>query len=189
VLLPFWKLGDEIIKYAASLITTGRIIGAFVLLLTTPLSVLFFIVYAVCCASDILDGYIARKTKTTSKLGEVLDSIADFVLVAVLFVIFIPLLAWEWWMIYWIGVIALTRFLSLGIGFAKYRAVSFLHTYANKVTGIALICFPVLFHILGLTATVIILCGIANVSSLEELIINIRSKTLNRNVKSVFGNG
>jgi len=50
VLLLFLKLGDEKIKYAASLITTGRIIGAFVLLLTTPLSVLFFIVYALCCA-------------------------------------------------------------------------------------------------------------------------------------------
>jgi CDP-diacylglycerol--glycerol-3-phosphate 3-phosphatidyltransferase len=182
-------LGDEKIKYAASLITTGRIIGAFVLLLTTPLSVLFFIVYAPCCASDILDGYIARKTKTTSKLGEALDSIADFVLVAVLLVVFIPLLAWEWWTIYWIGIIALTRFLSLGIGYAKYRAVSFLHTYANKVTGIALVCFPILFWLFGITVTAFILCGIASISAFEELIITIRSNTLNRNVKSVFGKG
>lgn len=156
------------------------------MLLTTPLSVLFFVVYSLCCASDILDGYIARKTKTASKLGEILDSIADFVLVAVMLVILIPLLAWQWWMVYWVSAIAFTRFLSLGIGFAKYRAVSFLHTYANKVTGIALVCFPILFRVLGITATVFILCGIASLSALEELIITIGSKKLNRNIKSIF---
>lgn len=157
------------------------------MLLTKPLSALFFIIYALCCASDIFDGYVARKTKTTSKLGETLDSIADFILVAVLLVILIPLLAWEWWMIYWIGIIALTRFLSLGIGFVKYRAIPFLHTYANKVTGIALVCFPIMFRALGISVTAFILCGVASLSALEELIITIRSKTLNRNTKSVFG--
>lgn len=159
------------------------------MLLTKPLSALFYIFYALCCASDILDGYVARKTKTASRNGEILDSIADFVLVTIVLIIFIPLLAWEWWMIYWIGIIALARFLSLGIGFVKYRAVSFLHTYANKVTGIALVCFPILFRVLGITATTLILCGIASISALEELIITIRSKALNRNVKSVFWNG
>jgi CDP-diacylglycerol--glycerol-3-phosphate 3-phosphatidyltransferase len=136
-----------------------------------------------------VDGYVARKTKTASKNGEILDSIADFVLVTIVLIIFIPLLAWEWWMICWIGVIVLTRFLSLGIGFIKYRAVPFLHTYANKITGIALVCFPVLFRVLGISATAFILCGVATLSALEELIITIRSKTLNRNIKSIFGNG
>ena len=174
------------IKYTASLITAGRIIGAFALLLTTPLSVSFFLVYALCCVSDILDGYVARTTKTTSKLGEILDSIADFVLVVVMLVILIPLLTWEWWMIYWVCAIALTRFVSLGIGFAKHRTISFLHTYANKVTGIALVCFPFLFQAIGMTALAFILCGIASISALEELIITIVSKTLDRNTKSIF---
>jgi CDP-diacylglycerol--glycerol-3-phosphate 3-phosphatidyltransferase len=85
----------------ASFITIGRIIGAFALLLTKPLSVLFFVVYALCCVSDILDGYVARKTKSASKSGEVLDSIADFIFIAIIFVIFIPLLAWDRWAVYW----------------------------------------------------------------------------------------
>jgi CDP-diacylglycerol--glycerol-3-phosphate 3-phosphatidyltransferase len=165
-----------IIKSTASLITTGRIIGAFALLLTTPLSASFFVIYFLCCASDILDGYVARKTKTTSKFGETLDSIADFVLIAVMLVICIPLLAWERWMLYWMGIIALTRFLSLGIGFIKHRAMTFLHTYANKATGIALICFPVLYMTFGLTVTASVLCGVASLSALEELIISIRAK-------------
>jgi len=173
-------------KYAASLITIGRMIGAFLLLLTKPLSVTFFMIYALCCISDILDGYIARKTKTTSRIGEILDSVADFVLVAVVLVIFIPLLAWEQWMIYWIGIIALTRFLSLTIGFIKHYTLPFLHTYANKITGIALACFPISYQVFGLTITVFILCGIASLSALEELIITICSKKLDRNITSIF---
>lgn len=136
--------------------------------------------------SDILDGYVARKTKTTSKSGEVLDSIADYIFITVVLVIFIPLLAWDRWVVYWIGIIALTRFLSLGVGFLKYRSVPFLHTFANKFTGIALVCFPVLYWIFGMTVTAFILCSVASLSALEELAIIIRSKKLNRNIKSVF---
>jgi len=158
------------------------------LLLIKPLSVLFFVIYALCCASDILDGYIAKKTNTASKSGEVLDSIADFIFIVIVFVIFIPLLTWDKWAIYWIGSIALIRFMSLGIGFAKYRAVSFLHTYANKFTGIALVCFPILYQVFGMAITVIVLCCVASLSALEELAIIIHSKKLNRNIKGIFVN-
>ena len=75
-------------KYTASLITASRIIGAFVLLLIEPLSTPFFVVYILCCVSDVIDGYIARKTNTASKIGEILDSVADFVLIAVMRFIF-----------------------------------------------------------------------------------------------------
>jgi len=143
-------------------------------------------VYVLCCISDVLDGYIARKTKTTSKVGEKLDSVADFILVAVMLIIFIPLLVWEQWMLYWICIIALARFLSLAIGFAKYHDLSYLHTYANKITGVALACFPILYQVFGLTITVFILCGIASLSAFEELIITIISKKLNRNINSLF---
>ncbi len=64
------------IKHTASIITVGRIVGAVVLLWIQPLSALFFVIYSLCCVSDVLDGFIARKTNTTSKLGETLDSIA-----------------------------------------------------------------------------------------------------------------
>jgi CDP-diacylglycerol--glycerol-3-phosphate 3-phosphatidyltransferase len=177
------------IKHMASLITAGRIAGAFILLFIEPLSAAFFAVYSLCCASDVLDGYIARKTNTASKLGETLDSIADFVLIAVMLVIFIPLLEWELWMLYWIGIIALVRFASLGVGFAKYRAVASLHTHANKATGIVCACFPILYRLFGLTVTAFILCGMASLSSLEELAIIWHSKRLDRNIKGFFCDG
>jgi CDP-diacylglycerol--glycerol-3-phosphate 3-phosphatidyltransferase len=168
------------------MITAVRIIGAFLLPFTKPLSAIFFTIYFLCCLSDILDGAVARKTNTTSKLGEVLDSVADLVLIAVMLVIFIPLLSWQQWMLYWIIAIAGVRFLSLTVGFVKYKAFSFLHTYANKATGIALAFFPILHWALGLSATVFILCGTASLSALEELAITISSGQLNRNRRSLF---
>jgi CDP-diacylglycerol--glycerol-3-phosphate 3-phosphatidyltransferase len=176
-------------KYIVSLITTGRIAGALVLLFIEPLSIPFFVVYILCCASDVIDGYVARKTNTASRFGEILDSAADFVLIAVMLVIFIPLLVWERWMLYWIGAIAAVRFVSLAIGFAKYRALAFLHTYGNKATGIACACFPILNQLLGLSLTLVIICAVASLSAFEELSITISAKELNRNRKSVFENG
>ncbi len=106
------------IKYFVTTITAGRITGAVALLWIQPLSALFFAVYLLCCASDVLDGFIARKTNTASKFGATLDSIADFVFITVMLVIFIPLLEMEPWMLWWIGMIALVRFVSLEIGYA-----------------------------------------------------------------------
>ena len=174
------------VKNIPSFITVARIVGALSLLLITPLSITFFIIYVVCCLSDIADGYIARKMGTASKFGELLDSAADLIFTAVLFVIFIPIITWERWVIYWIGAVAFVRLLTLTIGFLKYRAFSLLHTYTNKTTGIALVCFPILFWMTGFDATAIILCGIATLSALEELAITICSYELNRNISHIF---
>ena len=54
-------------KYIVNLITISRIFGAFSLLLIVylvGLSPLFYIIYTLCIFTDILDGYIARKTGT-----------------------------------------------------------------------------------------------------------------------------
>jgi CDP-diacylglycerol--glycerol-3-phosphate 3-phosphatidyltransferase len=139
-----------------------------------------------CGTSDILDGCIARKTNMVSKTGEVLDSIADFVFVAVVLVIFIPLVSWEFWLFCWIAAIAITRVVSLGIGFKKYHAVAFLHTYANKATGVALFCFPIFYQAVNSAITAIILCSIASLSAIEDLTINLREKNLNRNIRGIF---
>ncbi len=128
-------------KHLASLITAGRIAGSFLLFIFEPFSPAFFTLYALCCLSDVLDGFIARKIKTESKLGEILDSIADFVFIAVVLFVFLPLIPWEAWMLWWMGAIALIRLMSLVIGFIRFHAFAFLHTYANKVTGIALAFF------------------------------------------------
>ena len=174
------------IKYAATLITIIRIFGSVFLLTIEPMSILFYVIYLTCGISDILDGYIARKTNAVSKVGATLDSVADFIFVFVMVVIFIPLISWELWLIYWIVAIAIIRLVSLVIGFAKYHSAAFLHTYANKATGLALFVFPLFYHVADIAIVAAALCSIASLSAIEELVINLKEKNLDKNIRSLF---
>lgn len=169
-----------------NLITITRILGTMVLLFIRPFSLLFFIIYILCGISDILDGMIARKMNLVSKKGQMLDSIADFFMTILLLFVFVLNLSLPLWGIYWVVSIAIIRFTSLGVGVMRYRQLAFLHTYANKLTGVALFCFPFLYVSLGLNVTTILLCFIASISAIEELIINAVSKKLWRDIKFVF---
>jgi CDP-diacylglycerol--glycerol-3-phosphate 3-phosphatidyltransferase len=156
------------------------------MLIIKPLSNIFFVIYIVCGISDVLDGYIARKTKTTSQFGAILDSIADIIFIGINLIIFIPLFRLSWWMIFWIGGIALVRLISLAIGFVKYNTVALLHTYANKATGFLLFCTPILYDKFSLGVTVCMVCSLASVSAIEELAINIVSKRLDRDIPCII---
>ena len=63
----------------------------------------------------------------------------------------------KYWMLFWISAIALIRFISIIVGYIKFRTAAFIHTYANKITGIALFYFPFISYAFGLTVTVVIL--------------------------------
>ena len=89
-------------KSLPNYITFCRIIGSILLLFLKPFSIAFFAIYSICGISDLLDGYIARSTKTTSEFGAKLDSIADLSFYAVMFLKIFPTLIdtlplWLWW--------------------------------------------------------------------------------------------
>lgn len=155
---------------------------------TKPLATLFFVLYFLSGITDIFDGYIARKTNNVTKMGATLDSIADFLLIAVLMYIWIPMICIPVWMGIWIICIVLIRGSSLIIGFVKYHDLAFLHTYANKVTGFLLFCLPCIYVLLGMKITGGMLCIVATVSAIEELMINIKSKELIKDKISIFKN-
>ncbi|ARC83725.1 CDP-alcohol phosphatidyltransferase family protein [Clostridium argentinense CDC 2741] len=173
-------------KNIPNLITITRILGTIVLVFIKPFSKIFFIIYFICGIGDALDGMIARKMNLVSKKGQVLDSIADFFMFIVFLFIFVPNLKFSLLCIYWVFIIAVIRFISLGVGFIRYKQLAFLHTYTNKLTGIVLFCFPFIYVVLGLYTTTILVCFIASISAVEELIINIVSKKLCRDIKSIF---
>lgn len=173
-------------KNIPNLITITRILGTMALVFIKPFSKLFFIIYFICGISDVLDGMIARRMNLVSKKGQILDSIADFFLVIVLLFIFVPNFKFSLFDTSWVVIIAVIRLTSLGVGFIRYKQLTFLHTYANKLTGLALFCFPFMYVILGLYTTTILVCFIASISAIEELIINTISKKLCRDIKSIF---
>ena len=84
--LEMWReIGQESINLP-NLLTLGRIllIPVFVILFITPTpdrSVIAAVIFTVAALTDLLDGYIARRTGQVTKLGKLLDPIADKLLV------------------------------------------------------------------------------------------------------------
>lgn len=173
-------------KYIANIISLSRIILLLALFFTFHHPLLFLVLYFICGLSDVLDGYIARKTNTQSELGARLDSVADLFLFVVITVFIIQ------WMgndillyLPWIVLTALIRCASMVIAAYKYHSFAMLHTWGNKITGLFLFITP--FFILYEQSVVLwMVCIIAVLSAVEECVIHITSPTLDINRRSIF---
>lgn len=175
------------IKYAANIISISRILLSIVILLFMNNIIIFSIVYILCGVSDILDGFIARKTSTQSILGAKIDSIADCVMYIVIIVIllklkmeiiisFIPL----------ISIIFFIRIINLVVGVYKYKTLAMIHTIGNKITGLLVFATPIVCVVLDYSKPIIAVGVVAVLSALEEFLILITSTKLDVNRKSIF---
>ncbi|MBU3179566.1 CDP-alcohol phosphatidyltransferase family protein [Clostridium psychrophilum] len=173
-------------KSIPNYISFSRIFFSLVLILVKPLCLTFYVIYIVCGLSDILDGFIATKTLTTSTLGAKLDSIADMIMIGVLLFILYPIINPSPKIIIWVISIAIVRFASMATAMEKYRTFASLHTYANKITGIVLFIFPLMLPYVRTNVLMYMLCAIASVSAIEDLIIQLTSSQLNLNKQSIF---
>jgi CDP-diacylglycerol--glycerol-3-phosphate 3-phosphatidyltransferase len=173
-------------KNSANILTASRFVFAIGMVLTAPFSAAFWLCYLGGGISDLLDGPIARALHIQSEVGAKLDSAADLVFAAAIAVVVVrnvPMPTWLWVCAWCVAAVRLTGY---GVGFAKYRTFSALHTYANKATGALIFAFPLLCAALGLTASGVILCMAAFFSSIEELIITVSLPTLNRDCKGIY---
>ena len=93
------------------------------------------VLYAAAGLSDILDGFIARKTNTATQFGAKLDTFADIIFTAVALIKILPILKLPVWVIAWVGVIALIKLVNLVIGFVRRHTLTAVHSVINKVTG------------------------------------------------------
>ena len=76
--------------YIADIITMSCMAGTILLAFLRPLSAGFFLVYTLTGLTDVLDGWIARMTKTASDFGAKLDSIADLLFYTVMLIRLFP---------------------------------------------------------------------------------------------------
>ena len=134
----------------------------------------------------MLDGYIARKTKTESKLGEKIDSAADLIMIIVLIILLYPIIRPSFEIIVWIIAIGLIRIISMVIVFIKHNTFGSLHTYGNKLTGFILFVFPVFLKIIPSNIIIYLICVIATITAVEELTINLTARDFNANRKSLL---
>lgn len=173
-------------KYLPNALTISRIVLCIPLLLVKPLSLWFFVLYALCGITDVLDGILARRWNLASPSGAALDSVADTVFTAVLLITLIPVIPFPFWLLVWIGVILFLRLTALAVSYFRFGRFSFLHTYANKGTGLLLFFFPVFYFFWGVTLTGTVICIAATLSATEELLLQCTSKALNRDAKGIF---
>jgi len=131
--------------------------------------------FAIAIATDMLDGWWARRLGVASDRGARLDSAADAALsIAVALALFAtierPVMAWLWWAIAAVGAV---RVAGLGVTFARFRVVSIAHTWGNKATGATIATAAIWTLATGRLDgwAVAVACVVAAVAALEELVI------------------
>jgi CDP-diacylglycerol--glycerol-3-phosphate 3-phosphatidyltransferase len=181
------KAGEIILKHVPNILTASRIIFTILMMLFYKSGWVLAGLYIAAVMSDLLDGFIARRTNSQSRFGARLDSFADVLMYLALVLLFIY---WEGGLlapfIPWIAFIALIRIGNFLIAFLKYHAFAGLHTLANKLTGALLVLTPIVYFTFKNSGIFWIVCMIALCSAIEETVIHLTSSTLNENRRSIF---
>ena len=129
-----------------NIITLLRIVGSLGLLLCDVANDSFWIIYALCGISDIVDGLLARKLKCVTKTGALLDSLADICFVACCVWKLLPILELPQWLWLWAELIVTIKIVNQLSALVMYGHCCFPHTTANKATGFLLfIAVPITF--------------------------------------------
>ena len=135
-------------------------------------------------ATDVADGWWARRQGTASSHDAALDSLADAMLTAGVAVAVALTVEWSVGPWAWCAIAAISaiRLASLGVTRARFRVVSIAHTWGNKTTGLVIAAVA-----LGALASghlddwcVATACGVAVLAALKELIMAATTRVYSR---------
>ena len=152
----------------ANIITILRILCSIAILFCPVFSVAFYSLYITAGLTDMIDGWVARKTNTVSEFGAKLDSVADFVFVVVCLVKLLPIMDFPTWLYIWIGVIAFIKIINIASGYVVQEQFVAIHSLMNKVTGILLFILPLTISFVDVKYSVIGICFIATFAAIQE---------------------
>lgn len=152
----------------ANALTICRIIFSLALLMPPALSPAFLALYALAGLTDMVDGFIARRTGTESELGARLDSIADYVLVAISLVKMLPAISVPIWLWVWIALIVMVKAVNVISGLVMEKRLVLPHTIANKVAGMAVFLVPFALPFFDIAIPAIPACAIATFAAVQE---------------------
>ena len=155
-------------KYIANVLTGCRIFGSILLLVFPAFSAAFYMTYLLCGFSDMIDGTVAEKTNSVSKLGSQLDTVADIVFIAASLIKLLPTIETPWWLWVWGSWIAVIKISNiLWRCFTKKQFLS-LHTTMNRVTGLLLFLLPLTVSFAGWKWFAVVVCAVATLSAIQE---------------------
>ena len=105
----------------ANAITCCRILISMLMFLFSVFSPEFYVCYLLAGISDMIDGTIARKLGTSSKFGEKLDTVADFVFAAAALFKLLPIMKISMAIWIWTGLIAVIKLINIISGFVVQK--------------------------------------------------------------------
>lgn len=152
----------------ANLITITRILCSVALLFCAALSPAFYALYITAGVSDMVDGWVARKTNTISEFGSKLDTIADIIFVVVCLVKLLPVLHLPVWIYVWVGVIACTKIFNIVYSYVVRKQFLADHSILNKVTGVLLFLLPLTLSVIDVKYSAAGVCVVATVAAVKE---------------------
>ena len=152
----------------ANALSALRIILSVALLALPTLSPTFLTFYAAAGLTDMLDGFLARRTKTESELGAKLDSAADLTLTVVCLAKILPTVAVPVWLWAWVAVIAFVKVVNVASGLVMGKRLVMLHTTANKGAGLVAFLVPFAIPTFGIVAPSIPACVVATFAAVQE---------------------
>lgn len=152
----------------ADALSVLRIILSMALLTPPALSPTFLALYGTAGLTDMLDGFVARLTKTESEFGAKIDSAADLTFTLVSLAKILPTVAVPAWLWVWVAVIVAVRTANAVSGLVMGKRLIMLHTAANKVGGLAAFLAPFAVPAFGIAAPSIPACVLATYVAVQE---------------------
>lgn len=156
------------VKYIANIVTSCRIFGSVLLLFSPAFSIEFYIIYVICGFSDMIDGTIARKTKSYGEFGAKIDTVADLVFVTVSLIKLLPQILVPLWLWLWVVVIAIIKIGNIIKVYIFKKQFISVHTTMNKIAGFSLFLLPLTLPFAELKFSAIPVCFISNIAAIQE---------------------
>ena len=154
--------------HLANLITGIRILCSIALLFCPALSPVFYALYITAGISDMMDGWVARKTNSACAFGAKLDTIADIIFVAVCLIKLLPVMEIPVWLYAWMGIIAFIKVINVVSGFVVQKQFVAVHSVMNKVAGALLFVFPLTFSFVGIKCSATVVCVVVTYAAVQE---------------------
>lgn len=155
-------------KYVPNILSVSRILVSVALIFVPVFSPAFCVLYVLAGISDMLDGFIARRYNACTKLGSIIDSIADFVFVAVCLYKILPALTFPLWLYLCVALIAAIKLSTFVLGFILYHKPCMLHTIPNKIAGFVLFVLPLFLVFFDIKYCAIPAVAVAFAASIHE---------------------
>ena len=178
---------EKAMKHIANMLTGLRIVLSLLIPAFLDDRTAVFILFVAAGLTDLLDGIIARRTGTVSRLGAKLDSAADIVMFGVMIAYAV---VWAgvalWALAPWLIAVAAVRTGNLLIVGLKFKTFAGIHTLGNKLTGVLILVAFGVYILADSLAALIPSIAVAGLSTIEETLILLTSQTLDLDRKSLF---